>query len=414
MLRRLIASSGAVLILAGCAGPKAYVRPGFLEHPPARVAVLPFVITYPYDLQPGEAIPASHIIGRDTFRKTFYYALAPYGYEDMKLADVDQRLSAAFGPVEEGKWREADAQTLGRALGADAVIYGEIGRIVHLSTPLYTETSLRGSLRMVEASSGEVLWRQRVSAAERGGVLVKKGQVVDFLKDQVRSVHPEVKFLRISDTAARDALKGMPNPPMTTRDTIASAPGRARLAILPFAAKRQAWQPAADALRQHMAASLQESHFDILELQRIDAALKDRGWAPGQPVAADALDADVLLRGTVTDWGRSYAVVQSWVKAELQLELVDAASGTVLWSKKKRHTRQAGILKGPTGYKSVVTAPITGMKKSNLERVQVHLAREMAQDVATSAAVQAYLDTHGGSSMAATGAPASDPPTAAP
>ena len=116
----------------------------------------------------------------------------------------------------------------------------------------------------------------------------------------------------------------------------------------------------------------------------------------------------------MTDWGRSYAVVQSWVKAELQLELVDAASGTVLWSEKKRNTRQAGILKGPTGYKSVVTAPITGMKKSNLERVQVHLAREMAQDLAASAAVQTYLDTHRGSPIAAASSSTSESPTAAP
>lgn len=406
-------------MLAGCAGPKAYVRPGFLEHPPTRVAVLPFVITYPYDLKAGEAIPASHVIGRDTFRKTFYYAFAPYGYEDMKLAEVDQKLSDAFGPVDEGKWREATAQTLGRTLGVDAVIYGEISRIVHLSTPLYTETSLRGSLRMVETSSGNALWRQPVSAAERGGALMKKGQVVDFLKDQARSFHPEVKFLRVADAAARQALKGMPNPAMSAHEVTASAAasGRARLAILPFEAKRQPWQPAADALRQDMAASLQESDFDVLELQGIDAALKDHGWMPGQSVtvdAAGALGADVLLRGTVTDWGRSYAVVESWVKAELQLEVVDAASGTVLWSEKKRNTRQAGLLKGPTGYQSVVVAPLTGMSAGNLQRVETHLAREMAQDVATSAAVRTYLDSHSGSSMAATSAPASESPTAAP
>ena len=170
---RWLAAGG--LMLAGCSGPRAYVAPGFLDHPPARVAVLPFTVTYAYDLAPGETVPASHTVGRDTLRKTFYYAFTPYGYADLKLSDVDQRLTAAWGPLEEGRWRTATPQELGRALQADAVIYGDISRLMHFATPLYTETSLSVLFRMVDVSSGEVLWRQSVQVAERGGALMKKG-----------------------------------------------------------------------------------------------------------------------------------------------------------------------------------------------------------------------------------------------
>lgn len=389
----------AAALLAGCA-PKAYVRSGFLDHPPKRVAVLPFVITYPYDLEADQALPASHTVGRDVFRKTFFYALTPYGYHDVRLEDVDRLLTETWGPLEAGAWQQAAPQQLGQALGADALVYGEIHRLIHFATPLYTETSLDVSLRMVDAASGEVLWRQQVRTAERGGALMKKSQVVDFVKDQARSFNPRVKFLRVSDLAVKRALRGLPNPPMAieAEDADRSA-GRVRLALLPLEVKQKGWSKSAPMLRAFLAASLQESSFEVVELQRVDAALKELGWSEGEPLPAtlsipelaETLGADAVLTGTVTQWGRTYFIVQSWVKAELQLDLLDAPSGEIIWSKKRANTRQAGILKGPTGYKAIVTAPIMGMKGSHLERIANHLTRALAEDLSRSPAVQAYL-----------------------
>ena len=392
----------ALLALAGCGGPKAYVRPGFLEHPPRRVAVLPFVITYAYDVEAGQGVPASHRIGRDVLRKTFYHALTPYGYEDIKLDEVDAGLAAAWGPVDAGGWQEAEPQALGKTLGADALVYGEISRLMHFTTPLYTETSLEASLRMVEAASGEVLWRQRVRVAERGGALMKKGQVVDFLKDQARSFNPGLKFLRISDVAVQRLLEGFPNPPLASGSSAPSASSArtVRLAVLPLEAKRAAWTAPAMRLREHLIASLQESVFDVLELQRVDAALKARGWTEGQPVpqalplgeVARELGADALLRGAVTKWGRTYLIVQSWVTTGMALELVDAASGEIIWSAERTNRRQAGLLKGPTGYQSLVTAPLIGLKGSHLDLVATHLARAMASELTAAPAVLAYVN----------------------
>ncbi|MBI2103953.1 MAG: DUF799 family lipoprotein [Candidatus Omnitrophica bacterium] len=393
--------AGSLGLLAGCSGPKPYVRPGFLEHPPRRVAVLPFAITYPYDLEAEQAIPPSHEVGRDVLRKTFYYALTPYGYEDLELSEVDEGLAAAWGPLDAGGWRAAEPQALGKALGADALVYGEISRLMHFTTPLYTETSLQASLRMVEAGSGEVLWRQRVRVAERGGALMKKGQVVDFLKDQARSFNPGLKFLRISDAAVRHLLKGFPNPPLAAGSSAPPASGArtVRLAVLPLEAKRAAWAAPAVSLREHLVASLQESAFQVLELQQIDAALKARGWTEGQPLpealplgeVARELGADAWLRGAVTKWGRTYLVVQSWVTTGMALELVDAGSGEVIWSAEQTNRRQAGILKGPTGYKSLVTAPLTGLRGSHLDRIAIHLSRVLASELAAAPAVLAYV-----------------------
>jgi len=252
-----------VFVLAGCGGPKPYVREGFLEHPPRRVAVLPFVITYAYDLEADQALPESHEVGRGVLRKTFYHALTPYGYEDVKPVEVDETLAAAWGPLDDGGWREASPQALGEALGADALIYGELTRLMHFSTPLYTETSLSASLRMVDAASGDILWRQQAKVAERGGALVQKGQVVDFLKDQARSFHPEVKFLRVSDIAVRRLLRGFPDPPLAMEPAApspshgaeASHDGTRRFAILPLGMKHRGWRKPAAFLRAELTAS---------------------------------------------------------------------------------------------------------------------------------------------------------------
>ena len=387
-------------MVVGCAGPAAYLRPGFLEHPPRRVGVLPFTITYQYDRTNGQPVPEAHRIGRDLFRKTFYYAFAPYGYEDMKLADVDEKLRVGYG----GAWRDAMPQALGRTLGVDAVIYGDLSRIVHLSTPLYTETSLQSSLRMVDTSTGELLWRKEVQAGDRGGALIKGGQAVDFVADQVRSFNPSVKFLRVCETAARRALADMPNPPLadpqSAQTSLTNASDRSvRLLVLPFEPKQRAWQRAATLLRSEVAAGLEEGSFELVELQRVDAALKSRGWNEGDPLPHDpsvlseiakALGADAYVRGTVIGWGRRFLVVESWVQTELRLQLVDATTGDTVWSEQKRNTRQAGVLKGPTGYSSVVTAPILGVRTSTLEQVASQLARTMADDLKSSPAVSVY------------------------
>lgn len=397
---------GACLVLAGCGGPKPSVRAGFLDHPPRRVAILPFVITYDYDLNEGQTIPKSHELGRDLFRKTFYHAFATFGYEDLKLADVDAQLTTAFGPIDSGAWRMAKPQAVGAVLGVDALVHGEIERIMYFSTPLYTETSLTATLRMVEARTGEELWRQQVKAAERGGAVVQKGQVVDFLQDQMRAYNPGITFLRVADIAVRHAIKGLPNPPWTgtAHEDVRAPIGRAvRLAVLPFAVKKPAWQKAAALLRTYLAADLQGSPFEILELQQVDAALAQLGWKEGEPLPdnlslsalAQTLGADSVLRGMVTNYGRTYAVVESWVKAELQVDLVDAHSGTVVWSEKQKDSRTAGILKGPTGYKSIVTAPISGMKTSNLERVSNHLTHKFAEALNASPAVMTYVGEKG-------------------
>ena len=399
-----------VLGLLGCGG-KAYVRHGVLEHPPRRVAVLPFVISYNYDLAKDQRIPDAHLHARDAFRKTFYEDFTPYGYDDVPPDEVDAKLTAAWGPLDAGGWQHHTPQDISRVVGADAVIYGDIARLTNITNPAYTQTSLDATLRMLDGLTGVELWRKRVDVAERGGAAMDN-QVADFLQDQARSFHPDEKFQRVVDLAARRALTDMPNPQMPL-EAVAPAPAasggsRMKLAILPLGMTSPKWQKPAESLRMGLASHLQEGAFEIVELRRVDAAVKSIGWAPGTELTssqelqlAQILGADALLQGTVIDWGRSYALVESWVKAALELELIDANTGKVLWTEQKRNTRQAGLTKGPTGYAAIATAPIMGLTPSHLTRVTLELTRTMAQDIVTSPEVQAYVN-HATQSASAT------------
>jgi len=406
-VRRMAVVSSVAVLLAGCGGSKAYVRPGFLDHPPRRVAILPFAITYHYDLPEGQPIPESHQLGREVVRKTFFYGFSTFGYQDLPLEDVDRRLSEVWGIRGDGAWESSSPQALGEALQADALVYGEISRINFFATPFYTETTLAVSLRMVDARTGDILWRKQAKVSERGGAVVQKGQVVDFVKDQLQAYKPQAQFLRVSDAVVRTLLSDMPDPPFRdeadTEGPWASAHAKAkglRVAVLPLDMKQAKWRAGARQLRRDLAAALQqESPFDVIEPQQVDGAIEPLGWREGEALPeslsiselAKSVGADLVIRGTVTKWGKMYVIAQSWVTAGLKLELIEASTGEILWSREKKSTHTAGILKGPTGYKSAVTAPIKGMKTSNLERVATHLTRDLAQELSRSPVVMTYL-----------------------
>jgi hypothetical protein len=412
------------MLLAGC-GAKAFVRPSMAEHPPRRVAVLPFAITYPYDLAVGEAIPKSHEIGRDAFQRAFYHMFVTYGYEDVTPAEVAARLSARWGALDTAAWRGASAQELGAALGVDAVVYGDISRLVYVATPLYTEGSIDAVLRMVDATTGETLWSQRAHAAERGGALMQKGQVVDFIKDQFESAHADRKFRNVADQAVARAVKKLPDPMLESAVMPANPSGRPWVAILPFEASEKDQRGAA-VLRRHLAAALQEGPLALVELQAVSALVKRQApdWTEGAvlPIEASpqavsgATGAPLVLRGQVTQWGRRYIGLQSWVMAGLRLELVDGATGEVVWSAEDTNSRTAGILKGPTGYKSLVTAPLSGLKTKYLHGVARDLAHRMAEQLLAAPAVQARLAAQPASAAAplADAAATADAATTAP
>lgn len=73
------------------------------------------------------------------------------------------------------------------------------------------------------------------------------------------------------------------------------------------------------------------------------------------------LSCDAVLYGKVTRWSRSYYGVQTVSRVGIDLRLVSAKSGRVLYEALAEDSDSRGLTKGPTGLSSVVLEPLRGL-----------------------------------------------------
>jgi hypothetical protein len=141
-------------------------------------------------------------------------------------------------------------------------------------------------------------------------------------------------------------------------------------------------------LRGDVVAWLQQSQFEVVEPWITDtqlahsgiaaARLQERGTA-GE--LARLLAVDGIVYGDVTQWNRSYYLVQSVAEAGLRLELVDGGSGKSLFLSERSETIGAGLTGGPTGFVSAATEPLAGLRSSQLRELTRAVARNTVADL---------------------------------
>ncbi|MGE0820641.1 MAG: SPOR domain-containing protein [Candidatus Binatia bacterium] len=107
---------------------------------PKRVCVLPFIDRTD---TPGLA---------DQVRRSFAGQLSVKHFIDVELYRIDDQLEAV-GP----DWRNLTVQQLGRTLGCEALIYGEVTKASRLYLALYSQLTLEGNIQMVETEAGQTL-----------------------------------------------------------------------------------------------------------------------------------------------------------------------------------------------------------------------------------------------------------------
>lgn len=73
------------------------------------------------------------------------------------------------------------------------------------------------------------------------------------------------------------------------------------------------------------------------------------------------LQCDALLYGKVTKWERGYYALQSVHTVGLELKLVSARDGKILFAGEAEDSESRGITKGPTGFSDLLIAPISGL-----------------------------------------------------
>lgn len=134
---------------------------------------------------------------------------------------------------------------------------------------------------------------------------------------------------------------------------------------------------------------LRQGSFEVVEPWVSDTQLAHAGTIdasdPEQaPAIARVLQVDAVLFGDLSRWNRSYYVVQSLAEVAVRLQLRDS-SGRELFFGERAEQIGAGITGGPTGYGSVISQPVAGLKASNLRELLRTTARDAALDLNGSA-----------------------------
>jgi len=91
------------------------------------------------------------------------------------------------------------------------------------------------------------------------------------------------------------------------------------------------------------------------------------------------LGCDAVLFGMVTRWDRSYYGVQSVSSVGLELRLLRAADGMVLYSAAASDSESRGISKVPTGFSDLVLEPIRGLDNDIIADLTRRVVRQMTE-----------------------------------
>ena len=92
-------------------------------------------------------------------------------------------------------------------------------------------------------------------------------------------------------------------------------------------------------------------------------------------ICKDILSCDAVLYGRVTKWDRSYYGIQAVATVALELKLVSAKDGKVLFESTAEDSDSRGVTKGPTGFSNLVIEPLKGLDNE----IITDLARSVVQ-----------------------------------
>jgi len=175
------------------------VDPYMKDHIPKSVAVLPFV-----DLSKSkEAI--------DVVRRGFYNHFSSLPYTDMELYKVNSLLSKA-GLTDAETISKTSPQELGRILGVDAVVFGEISNFDKLFLVLYSQVSVGAEIKMYDARTGNFLWSGKHTVRKHeGGISTNPIGLIAVVISTALNMR-DIQLLRANDDLFRDMVKTIPVP----------------------------------------------------------------------------------------------------------------------------------------------------------------------------------------------------------
>jgi hypothetical protein len=175
------------------------IDPYMKDHVPKSVAVMPFV-----DLSKSKE-------GFDTIRRGFYNHFSSLPFKDMELYQIDNLLRKA-GLTDPEVISKTPPQELGKILGVDAVVVGEISNFDKLFLVMYSQVSVGAEVKMYDTKTGNFLWSgKNVVRKHEGGISTNPIGLIATVIATSMNVR-DIQLLRANDDLFRDMVKTIPVP----------------------------------------------------------------------------------------------------------------------------------------------------------------------------------------------------------
>jgi hypothetical protein len=200
---------------------KIYISPVLKENPPKTVALLPFrsvigegriegsqsffnFLTFRKEIHP------EHLAER--MRQSFFGQFSQLEFDLVKLSRVDRILKREELDSWE-KIRSMPPQRLGELLGADALVLGEVTHFDYYYAFLYSQLAVGLSLEMIDARTGEVLWRVHDARRDHSVRVVYDPISVAVGLFQIGFSMRPINMMRAMDEISRELVGSIPPPP---------------------------------------------------------------------------------------------------------------------------------------------------------------------------------------------------------
>jgi len=168
--------------------------------PPRKVAVLPFS-------------DRSHTEGlANLVRTSFYSRLSALTFIDLELFQVDDLLKA-HGLVTNERISQTPVKELGRILGADAIIFGEVTEFDRVFAGLYSQLSVGAAITIYDTRSGEKLWADSHVSRFHEGALPFDILSIPLITMRSGFNLRETVKVRVVDELCRELIVRIPAPP---------------------------------------------------------------------------------------------------------------------------------------------------------------------------------------------------------
>ncbi|HJY84543.1 MAG TPA: SPOR domain-containing protein [Candidatus Binatia bacterium] len=147
-------------------------------------------------------------------RQSFAGHLSIKRFSDAELYDIDARLNTLSED-----WKTQSVQQLGQTLHCDALVYGEVTTAKRLYLGLYSQLTLEGGIRVVDAATGQSLVAESYATKFRAGVLTFSplGAVPGAVMN-LRNMSDE-QLVRAIDDLGRHLADSVPDLPATSLAT---------------------------------------------------------------------------------------------------------------------------------------------------------------------------------------------------